>query len=122
MIKKELLELQKGCKATCAILPTEQEELVAQVTISANASDSELCEAIKKCVENSVKDNIQYFEIKGIDKVGKELQEKYSGFIKDRTFLTYQLPHDTVIILTVESKQTLKKIIPELYKFCVVAF
>ena len=122
MIKKELIELQKGCKATCVIVPTAQEELVAQVTISADASDSELCEAIKKCRANSFEDNTQYFEIKGIDEVEKDMQEKYSGFIKDRTFLTYELPHNTVIILTVESKQTLKKIIPELYRFCVIAF
>ena len=41
MINKELIELQKGCEATCVVIPNEDsKELDSKIIISANSSDN----------------------------------------------------------------------------------
>ena len=58
----------------------------------------------------------------GIDKIDENTQNKYYQIVKDREYYGYNLPKDVIIVLTVEDKESLKKISKELYHFCVVAF
>lgn len=118
MINKELIELQKGCGATCVVIQNEDcQELASKVIIDSQISDTELFTIIKEQVSN-----VEYLIIDKIDDLNAEKQNKYYQIIKDREFNGYKLPKDIIIVLTVKDKERLKNISDELYHFCVVAF
>lgn len=122
MINKELIELQKGCLATCAIILNEDcKELDSKIIINSASNDNELLEIFK---ENIIinKEELNYFVIAEIDKLDESLQDKYYQIVKDREFHGYKLPKDIIIVLTVRDREGLKNISQELYHFCVVAF
>ena len=121
MINKELIELQKGCVATCVVIPNEDyEELDSKIIVNSNCSDSELLKSIKENISN--KKEVNYFVISEIDNLDKEAQERYYQIVKDREFLGYKLPEDIIIVLTVKNRDGLKNISQKLYNFCIVAF
>ena len=121
MINKELIELQKGCVATCVVIPNENcEELDSKIIVNSNCSDSELLKSIKENISN--KEKVNYFVISEIDNLDKEAQERYYQIVKDREFLGYKLPEDIIIVLTVKNREGLKNISQKLYNFCIVAF
>lgn len=121
MINKELIELQKGCEATCVVIPNEDsKELDSKIIISANFSDNELLMTFKENI--SSKEELNYFIIDGIDQLNEDTQNKYYQIVKDREFFGIKLPEDMVIVLTVKDKEGLKNISKELYNFCVIAF
>ena len=121
MMNRELIELQKGCKATCAVIKNEDcKELDSKIIIDANSSDSELLIFFKKDISD--KEELEYLIIHGIDQLNKSSQDKYYQLVKDREFNGYKLPEDMVIVLTVKDKESLKNLSQELYNFCVVAF
>jgi len=118
MLNKELIELQKGCKATCVvILDEDSKELDSKITISSKSNDHELLTNIKEMINEE-----QYFIVTGIDELDENSQEKYYQIVKDREFYGYKLPDDTIIVLAVKEKEGLKRIKQELYQLCVVAF
>ncbi len=121
MINKELIELQKGCEATCVVIQNEDwKELDSKIIVNAHSSDSELLTIFKEKISN--KEELDYFIITEIDKLNENLQEKYYQIVKDREFGGYKLPPNMIIVLTVKDREGLKKISQELYHFCVVAF
>lgn len=121
MINKELLELQKGCTATCVVIQNEDcEELDSKIIVNSNCSDSELLNTIKEIDSNKEVSN--YFVISEIDKLNDKAQDKFYQIVKDREFNGYTLPKNLIIVLTVKDREGLQKILQELYHFCVVAF
>ena len=101
MINKELIELQKGCNATCVVVKNEDiKELESKVLVKSTYNINDLLETFKEKIND----------------------KKYYQIIKDREFCGYKLPEDVVIVLTVKDKETLKNISKELYNLCVVAF
>lgn len=121
MINKELIELQKGCLATCVVIPNEDcKELDSKIIVNAESNDGELLTIFKENIVN--KEELDYFIIAEIDKINESLQNKYYQIVKDREFHGYKLPKDMIIVLTVKDREGLKKILEELYHFCVVAF
>ena len=124
MIDKELIELQKGCVATCVVIQNEDiKELKAKIVINSDISENELIDIIKNGVVNNNNNNeLNYIIISNIDNIDQISQKKYYQIVKDREFYGYQLPCEIVIVLTVSSRERLKNIAKELYKFCVVAF
>ena len=121
MINKELIELQKGCKATCAVILNEDcNELDKKIVVDSNSNDNELLAIFKEKISNQ--NELDYFIITEIDKLNDDIQNKYYQIVKDREFFGAQLPEDMVIVLTVKDKDGLKNISQELYHFCVVAF
>ena len=49
MINKELLELQKGCTATCVVIQNEDcKELDSKIIVNSNCSEIELIKTIQK--------------------------------------------------------------------------
>ncbi len=118
MLNKELIELQKGCEATCVVIQNEDSnELDSKIVINSNLNDKEFINILKES-----KEKIDYLVINGIDKIDANLQDKFYQLVKDREFMGYKLPEDIIIVLTVENKENLKKIKQELYHFCVLAF
>ena len=121
MINKELLELQKGCTATCVVIQNEDcKELDSKIIVNSNCSDNELLKTFKENISN--KEKLNYFVISEIDKLNDKAQDKFYQIVKDREFNGRKLPKDMIIVLTVKNREGLKKIIQELYHFCVVAF
>jgi len=121
MINKELIELQKGCKATCAVILNEDcNELDKKIIVNSNSNDNELLAIFKENISNQ--NELDYFIITEIDKLNADIQNKYYQIVKDREFFGVELPEDMVIVLTVKDKDGLKNISQELYHFCVVAF
>ena len=121
MINKELIELQKGCTATCVVIQNEDyKELDSKIIINSNTNDNELFRIFKENIYN--KKELNYFIISEIDKLNEILQNKYYQIVKDREFYGYKLPKDMIIVLTVKDREGLKNISQELYNFCVVAF
>ena len=107
MVNKELVELQKGCKATCAVILNEDcNELDKKIIVNSNSNDNELLAIFKENISNQ--NELDYF--------------KYYQIVKDREFFGVELPEDMVIVLTVKDKEGLKSISRELYNLCVVAF
>ena len=120
MINKELIELQKGNIATCAVILNEDlKELDSKLAINSSFNDNELLTTFK---DISSKEDLNYFVINDIDKLDENSQNKYYQIVKDREFYGHRLPKDMVIVLTVNDREGLKKISQELYHFCVVAF
>ena len=120
MINKELIELQKGCNATCVVIQNEDiKELESNILVNSTYNIDELIKIFK---ENISSKKYDYFVIEEIDKINSNEQDKYYQIIKDREFCGYRLPEDIIIVLTVKSKETLKNISQKLYNLCVVAF
>ena len=121
MINKELIELQKGCPATCVVITYKDcKDLEPKIIVNSNVSDNELLMIFKE--NNTHKEELNYLIITEIDKINEELQDKYYQIVKDREFYGYKLPENTIIVLTVKDKEGLKNISQELYNLCVVAF
>ena len=121
MINKELIELQKGCLATCVVILNEDcEELDSKIIVNSNCSDSELLKIFKEDIFN--KEELNYFVISEIDKLDEEAQDKFYQIVKDREFFGYKLPEEMIIVLTVKDKEGVKNISQKLYNFCIVTF
>ena len=93
MIDKELIELQKGCLATCVVIPNEDcKELDSKIIVNSNCSDNELLKTFKENISN--KEKLNYFVISEIDKLDEEAQDKFYQIVKDREFFGIKLPKD----------------------------
>ena len=122
MINEELVELQKGCKATCVIIEnTDIKKLKSKIVIKSDFEDGQLFKAFKEIISEFDK-KIDFLVIEGIDKIEFNKQNRIYQIVKDREYNKYTLPEDVSIVLTVENKDKLKKILPELYHLCVIAF
>lgn len=125
---KELIDLQRNSKATCAIVTNDEySELSPTVTMKANASDKFLLTGDKpsfadKIDIRSILSKICYFVITDIDELSTSDQNRYVGLVKDREMNGYYLPSNCVIVFTVKDRASLKKVSQELYHFAVVAF
>ncbi len=125
---KELIDLQRGSKATCAIVRTEDyNKLSSLVSMKASVSDKFLLTGEKppfadKINAKSNSNEICYFVITGIDEIPTEQQNRYVGLVKDRELNGYYLPDNCIIVFTVKDRLSLKNISTELYHFAVVAF
>ena len=120
MINKELIELQKGCNATCVVIQNEDiKELESKILVDSTCNTNDLIKIFKENISNEKYD---YLVIEEIDKINLNEQNKYYQIVKDREFLGYKLPEDIIIVLTVKSKETLKNISQNLYNLCVIAF
>ena len=122
MINKELIELQRGCKSTCAIIENADiKELDSNIIIKSNCEDFELFKTFKDELSNA-DSKFDYLVIEEIDKLEKDKQDRIYQIVKDREYNGISLPEDVIIALTVENKDGLKNISSELYNLCVVAF
>lgn len=122
MINKDLIELQKNCKATCVVIQNEDiEKLDSKVLVSSNCEDNELLKIFKEKISNT-DDKFEFFIVEKIDNLNVSKQNKFYQIVKDREFNGYTLPNDVIIVLTVENRDRLKNISSELYNLCVVAF
>lgn len=122
MVNKELVELQKDCRATCVIIQNKDiNELDSKVLVNSNCKDSELLKIFKEKISKE-DEKINYFVIEKIDELEIEKQEKFYQIVKDREFDGYVISKDIIIVLTVNNKDGLKSISQELYNLCVVAF
>ena len=125
---KELIDLQRNSKATCAIIKTDEyNNLSPSLSMKANVSDkfllsSKLPPFAEKLDEKCAKNKICYFIITEIDKISIDEQDRYVGLVKDREFNGYNLPDNCIIVFTVKDKNSLKNISPKIYHFAVVAF
>ena len=119
---KDIIELQEGCKATCVVISNDDiKELEPKTVLKSKCKFSELLNIFKnKVLETDEK--IHYFIIEGIDELNYEEQDRFYQIVKDREFCGYYLPENTIMVLTVENKESLKNISDELYHLCVVAF
>lgn len=130
MIDQELIEEQLGCNSTCVVILQEDvNTLKNSYNVKVDESNSNIIlgelnkEDLKINLDKLVKENdITYLVIEEIDKIDEIKQEKYIGLIKDREFRGYNIPDNVIIVITIKNKDSLKKISPELYHFCVVAF
>ena len=122
MMNIDLIELQKGCKATCAVIQNEDiEKLDSKILINSNCEDNELLKIFKEKI-SKVDEKFEFIVIEEIDKLEADKQDKFYQIVKDREFNGIVLPEDVVIVLTVENKDKLKNISSELHNLCVVAF
>ena len=122
MMNIDLIELQKGCKATCAVIQNEDiEKLDSKILINSNCEDNELLKIFKEKI-SKVDEKFEFIVIEEIDKLETDKQDKFYQIVKDREFNGIVLPEDVVIVLTVENKDKLKNISSELHNLCVVAF
>ena len=122
MMNKELIELQKGCKATCVVIQNEDiQKLDSKVLISSNCEDNELLKIFKEKISKT-DERFEFLVIEKIDKIELDKQDRFYQIVKDREFNGILLPEDVVIVLTVENKDKLKNISSDLYNLCVVAF
>lgn len=122
MMNIDLIELQKGCKATCAIIQNEDiEKLNSKILINSKCKDNELLKIFKEKISKT-DEKFEFLVIEEIDKLELDKQDKFYQIVKDREFNGILLPEDVVIVLTVENKDRLKNISSELYNLCVVAF
>lgn len=122
MMNIDLIELQKGCKATCAVIQNEDiEKLDSKILINSNCEDNELLKIFKERISKA-DEKFEFLVIEEIDKLELDKQDKFYQIVKDREFNGILLPEDVVIVLTVENKDRLKNISSELHNLCVVAF
>lgn len=122
MMNIDLIELQKGCKATCAVIQNEDiEKLDSKVLISSNCEDNELLKIFKEEISKA-NEKFEFLVIEKIDKLELDKQDRFYQIVKDREFNGILLPEDVIIVLTVENKDKLKNISSELYNLCAVAF
>jgi hypothetical protein len=122
MINMDLIELQKGCRATCAVIQNEDiEKLDSKILINSNCEDNELLKIFNEKISKA-NEKIEFFVIEGIDNVEVDKQDKFYQIVKDREFNGNVLPEEVIIVLTVENRDKLKNIASELHNLCVVAF
>lgn len=128
-MNKQLIDLQRNSKATCAIIKTEDfSQLSPSVLVEAKTSDESLFAdrkpmfADKLDIKCHVLKQISYLVVTEIDTVPLETQERFVGLVKDREINDYVLPDNCIIVFTVKNERALKKVSPELYHFAVVAF
>ena len=122
MMNIDLIELQKGCKATCAVIQNEDiEKLDSKILINSNCEDNELLKIFKERISKA-DEKFEFIVIEEIDKLEADKQDKFYQIVKDREFNGIVLPEDVIIVLTVENKDRLKNISSELHHLCVVAF
>lgn len=123
----DLIELQRNSKATCVVVENENcKELKNVVSMKADVSDKFLFGGKEppfktKLETASKKGKIAYFVITNIDEVAIDVQNRFVGLVKDREFEGYNLPDNVIVVFTVKGKETLKKISPQLWNFCVNA-
>ena len=112
-MNKDLIELQKGIKATCVVIRNEDVKELDNVII-----------VDKKNVTNNITNpnEITYLVLSNFDLLDESAQNEYLSLIKDRHYMGNDINDNIIIVLTVASKETLKKISKEIYHFCVVAF
>ena len=128
-MNKEIVELQKGINATCAVIKnSEADKLQNAVFMKSNINDSWLFGTklgnpiFKERLDTaSISGEIGYFVLLNFDSLSIEDQNRYISLIKDREFQGYNLPENIIIVLTIENEEGLKKISPEINHFCVVA-
>ena len=128
-MNKELIELQRGSKATCVVVKnSDLNKLENAVHMDSRINDSWLFGAkmgnpiIKEKVDIVSKNGeIGYFVITNFDSLSVDEQNKYVPIIKDRELLGYTLPDNIIIVLSIENKESLKNISSEIYHFCVVS-
>jgi hypothetical protein len=122
MINVDLIELQKGCKATCAVIENKDiEKIDSKILVSSNCEDNELLKTFKEKISKA-DEKFEFLVIEEIDNLELDKQDKFYQIVKDREFNGIVLPEDVIIVLTVENKNGLKNILSKLYQFCVVAF
>ena len=129
-MNKELIELQRGFKATCVVILDEYYKSLGQTVFMSALMDNYSLfscsyenpifkEKLEKLASNG---KLTYFVIRGLERLSEEEQNKYLSLVKDREFCGYLLPENVILVFTIESKDNLKKISKELYHFSVVAF
>ena len=126
---KVLIEMQKGCKATCVVILQEDvKDIKDSYNVKVDESDSNMLlgELNRENLENNLEplakqNNMAYLVIEDIDKIDEKKQEKYIEIVKDREFRGYKIPENVIIIFTVQNKENIQKIAPKLYHFCTVA-
>lgn len=126
-MNKELIELQKGIKATCVVIKEEDiQTLGVGIAFDAKINDSLFSGKtgnpfFKEKLDSILRaEDIIYFVIKGIDEISESMQNRYIGLVKDREFNGYKLPDNVIIVFTVKNNEGIKNISKELYHFCVV--
>lgn len=127
-MNKELIELQRGSKATCVVIKnSDLNKLENAVHMDSRINDSWLFGAkmgnpvFKEKVDIISKNGeIGYFVITNFDSLSVDKQNKYVPIIKDRELLGYTLPDNIIIVLSIENEESLKNISSEIYHFCVV--
>lgn len=127
-MNKVLIEMQRGCKATCVvILENDINKLGPGFIMDAKIDNNYLYKRplgnpiFKEKIDTIEDNNLIYFVIRGIVELDNESQNRYIGLVKDRGFGGYNLPDNVIIVFTVKEKEELEKISNELYHFCVVA-
>ena len=128
-MNKELIELQRGSKATCVVVKnSDLNKLGNAVHMDSRINDSWLFGAkmgnpiIKEKVDIVSKNGeIGYFVVTNFDSLSVDEQNKYVPIIKDRELLGYTLPDNIIIVLSIENKESLRNISSEIYHFCVVS-
>lgn len=127
-MNKVLIEMQRGCKATCVvILENDINKLGPGFIMDAKIDNNYLYKRplgnpiFKEKIDTIEDNNLIYFVIRGIVELDNESQNRYIGLVKDREFGGYNLPDNVIIVFTVKEKEELEKISNELYHFCVVA-
>ena len=70
----------------------------------------------EKLNELSSQNDVVYFVISNIDKVSDEIQRRFVGLVKDRSYRGYHLPENVVVVFTVEDKNDLSNIVYDLAK------
>ena len=128
-MNKELIDLQRGSKATCVVIrSSDSDKLKNSVFMDSRIDDSLLFGAkmgnpiFKEKVDIiSKNDEIGYFVITNFDSLQINDQNKYISLIKDREFLGYTLPDNIIIVLTIENEKSLKNISSEINHFSVVS-
>ena len=122
MMNIDLIELQKGCEATCVVIQNEDiQKLDSKILINSNCEDNELLKIFKEKI-SKVDEKFEFIVIEEIDKLEADKQDKFYQIVKDREFNGIVLPENVIIVLTVENKDKLKNISSELHNLCVVAF
>ncbi len=128
-MKKEVIELQFGCSATCVVILDEHyKELGPTVFMDGQQSDVNLygCSYknpfFKKQLEEMASNYDKvYFVIRHIEKLTEEEQKRYISLVKDREFCGYFIPSNVLLVFTIDQPSDVSKITQELYHFCVVA-
>lgn len=127
-MNKVLIEMQRGCKATCVvILENDINKLGPGFIMDAKIDNNYLYKRplgnpiFKEKIDTIEDNNLIYFVIRGIVELDNESQNRYIGLVKDREFGGYNLLDNVIIVFTVKEKEELEKISNELYHFCVVA-
>ncbi len=126
---KYLIDSKLGDKYVGLIVPSsEYRELDCILEMRAGIKNSALYDVFNRPVfgtklnEIASENKIVYFVISDIDKASDEDQRRFIPLVKDRTFGGYNLPDNVILIFTVENKETINNIVPELYWQLVLAF